>query len=138
MGTPKFFLTLKKKLKSYVCVWMCLFFVISLMTLLVVSVVLKCIIWLNIHSNLKLWWIENYDIKPKKESPMHAWSACNETSYYNYYIIRLLIVVLNYIHICIHTHTYIYIYIYIMGILNHSLLGCYLFIYVFMLGFRFD
>ena len=33
---------------------------------------LKCIIWLNIHSNLKLWWIENYDIEPKKKKNPHA------------------------------------------------------------------
>ena len=57
----------KIALKSYVSVWICSFFKDSLMKLLAISIVCKCIILVDKHVNLKLGWMENYDIKPKKK-----------------------------------------------------------------------
>ena len=43
---------------------------------MIVSMFLKCIIGLNIHLNLKLKWIENYDTKKKKKDASCAHEAC--------------------------------------------------------------
>ena len=43
-----------------------------LMKLLAASIVCKCIILVDKCVNLKLGWMENYDIKPKKKNLNHA------------------------------------------------------------------
>ena len=64
-------------------VWICSFFKASLMKLLTISIVCKCIILVDKHVNLKLGLTENYDIKPppqkKREFHTHA-CACDEAN----------------------------------------------------------
>ena len=66
--------------KLYVPVWICSFLGASLIKLLFVSMVQKCIILAHKHINLKLICMENYDTKQqqKKRSSGHAQNACNE------------------------------------------------------------
>ena len=75
-------MNIKIALKSYVSVWICSFFKASLMKLLAISIVCKCIILVDKHVNLKLGLMENYDIKPppkKREFHTHA-CACDEAN----------------------------------------------------------
>ena len=52
-----------------------------LMKLLAASIVCKCIILVDKYVNLKLGWMENYDIKPKKKKSHACARACDEASY---------------------------------------------------------